>query len=164
MSYWPQITCPVLPYAANSVFLHLYLKPTILSPDLFFRNCLDHCLPLWPDGVNYGNAVVTSSKRVSKRVPYYCLNVTTLHSGICCRISVCRRRLSVIYNVRVPYSAGWNFWQFWINSWQLVMSLTWQARRHCQRWQRIHVEHRLHSVQKGSSLLCLLHPPLIHRP
>jgi len=34
-------------------------------------------------------------------------NMTTLHSGICYRKSVCP--LSVVCNVRAPQSAGWNF-------------------------------------------------------
>jgi len=37
--------------------------------------------------------------------------------AICYRRSVCR--LSVIRNVRAPYSAGWNFRQFWFAVWYL---------------------------------------------
>jgi len=39
---------------------------------------------------------------------YFYPNVTTLRSGVCCRKSVC---LSVVCDVRAPYSACWNLRQ-----------------------------------------------------
>ena len=39
-----------------------------------------------------------------------------------CRLSVCR--LSVIYNARTPYSAGWNFQECFFSSWYLGHPLT----------------------------------------
>jgi len=39
-------------------------------------------------------------------------NLTTLRSGLCYRKSVCR--LSVVCNVRAPYSGGWNFRQYFL--------------------------------------------------
>jgi len=42
--------------------------------------------------------------------------------AICCRPSVCR--LSVVGNARAPYSAGWNFRQYFYGIWYLGHPLT----------------------------------------
>ena len=49
-------------------------------------------------------------------------NVTTLCSGLCHRKSVCR--LSVVCNVRAPYSGGRNFRQYFFAILYLSHSLT----------------------------------------
>ena len=46
----------------------------------------------------------------------------TLRSGLCYRKSVCR--LSVVCNVRAPYSGGWNFGQYFFASLHLGHPLT----------------------------------------
>jgi len=60
------------------------------------------------------------------------LNVTTLRSGICysksvCCLSVCR--LSIVCNVRAPYSGNWSFWQHFFAT--VYPSHIWTSVQNC---------------------------------
>ena len=72
--------------------------------------CFLHYYHLRGDAVFAAAALhVVSSLHVQNIDSFY-PNVTTLHSGLCYRKSVCR--LSVFCNVRAPYSGSWNFRQY----------------------------------------------------
>ena len=88
--------------AGYTVVVYSYRHRDCLKPISPTRRCTTDTRP--------SKAGMRSSLRFQLWLIHFHPNVTTQRSGLCYRKSVCRQ--SVVYNVRVPYSGGWNFRQY----------------------------------------------------